>query len=131
MTRLNAAQREAVEHVQGPLLVLAGAGLIYSLFILFELRMSPNLHRWIYGFGQHGFSQHIRWGGYRPMVFMAAGLAVALFITNALMAAGALTRLRRPILRVHSPLIDMRSLVARHLHELLKNEIDHDQEKDY
>ena len=58
------------------LLVLAGAGVIYSAFILVELRLSPQFHRWIYGHHQHGFALHVRWGGYRPMVFMRHGLSV-------------------------------------------------------
>src|SRR3712207_282037 len=50
-------------------------GLVYVPFCLFELRMSPNLHRWIYGFTPNvDFSQAIRYGGYRPTVFMSHGL---------------------------------------------------------
>lgn len=70
------------------------AGLIYSLFILVELRLSPQFHRWVYGFHQHGFSQTIRASGYRPMVFMRHGLHVALFVYLSMMASMAMTRAR-------------------------------------
>ena len=51
--------------------------LVYSLFALIEVRLSPQLHLWVYGFAQHSFGQTMRFGGYRPMVFMEHGLAVA------------------------------------------------------
>jgi hypothetical protein len=76
--------------------VMLGLGLLYSLLILFELRFSPNLHRWIYGYhARADFSQTIRWGGYRPTVFMEHGLAVALFATVVALFAAVQARLRR------------------------------------
>ena len=51
-------------------------GLIYVPFCWWEIRMSPQLHRWVYGFRQHSFFQNMRDGGYRPMVFMQHGLMV-------------------------------------------------------
>jgi hypothetical protein len=74
--------------------LLVAAGLIYSLPILFEIRMSPQLHRVFYGFDQHRFSQTIRLGGYRPMVFMAHGLALSAFVLVTAMCAAALGRVR-------------------------------------
>ena len=74
-------------------------GLIYVPFCLFEMKMSPQLHRWIYGYHQHSFAQHYRMGGYRPMVFMQSGLAVGFWMTAAclvgvwLWVSGALKRL--------------------------------------
>lgn len=73
-------------------LVFVVAGLLYSLFILVELRMSPQFHRWTYGFHQHGFHQTIRASGYRPMVYMRHGLHVALFVQLAMLASMAMTR---------------------------------------
>ena len=55
-------------------------GIIYLPLCLFEIRMAPRLHRDIYGFFQHRFHQHIRYGGYRPIVFMQHGLMVALWM---------------------------------------------------
>jgi len=58
-------------------------GLIYVPFCLWEVRMSPRLHRIIYDFRQHAFSQTWRGNGYRPMVFMQHGLAVGMFMASA------------------------------------------------
>jgi len=58
-------------------------GLVYMPLCLFESRMSPQLHYRLFGFHQHDFSQTYRYGGYRPMVFMQHGLAVALFMAAA------------------------------------------------
>ena len=56
-------------------------GLIYIPFCWFEIRFSPQLHLWIYGFRQHSFAQNMRDGGYRPMVFMQHGLMVAMWMS--------------------------------------------------
>jgi hypothetical protein len=58
-------------------------GLIYLPLCLLEVRMSPQLHRWVYGYHQHSFGQQKRFGGYRPMVFMQHGLACAMWMTTA------------------------------------------------
>lgn len=57
-------------------------GIIYVPLCLFELRMSPQLHRKFYGFFQHSWVQHVRGGGYRPIVFMQHGLMVSLWMAN-------------------------------------------------
>src|SRR6185436_7439295 len=49
------------------------SALVYAPFILIELRLSPQMHAWIYGYGQLQFAQGIRGQGYRPIVFMAHG----------------------------------------------------------
>jgi hypothetical protein len=79
---------------------LVGAGLVYSLFALVEVRMAPVLNFWVYGFEQHSFAQTLRWGGYRPVVFMAHGLAVALFFVVTAVAAAALVRTKQRVLRI-------------------------------
>ncbi|MFK7739282.1 MAG: hypothetical protein AB8H80_03080 [Planctomycetota bacterium] len=66
------------------------AGLAYVPFCLYELRMSPQLHRIFYGAGQHAFDQTSRGGGWRPMVFMQHGLELALFMAAAFLAGLAL-----------------------------------------
>lgn len=68
-------------------LALVIAGLVYMPFVLFEVRMSPQLHTWVYGFHQHDFGQSKRGGGWRPTVFMQHGLAVALFMATAAISA--------------------------------------------
>ena len=56
------------------------AGLWYSLLIIFEIRMSPQLHTWVYGFFPHSWAQQVRYGGFRPVVFLGHGLKVSIFI---------------------------------------------------
>lgn len=58
-------------------------GLIYIPLCLYEVRLSPQLHRIVYGFYQHSFAQTIRYGGYRPTVFMEHGLMVGAWMTAA------------------------------------------------
>ncbi len=69
------------------LLALITAGLLYSVPMLVEARLSPQINVWVYGFFQHDFFQTIRQGGYRPVVFLPHGLWVAFFALMALMAA--------------------------------------------
>jgi len=76
------------------LVVIAGAGLAYVPLIGVELWMSPQMHNWIYGFHQHSFVQAMRGSGYRPVVFMAHGLAVALMVAVTATAAACLARTR-------------------------------------
>ena len=72
-------------------------GFIYTFPMLVELQISPQLHRFVYGFYQHAYSQTKRGDGYRPMVFMAHGLHVALFMVLCTTAATALWRMRQKI----------------------------------
>ena len=58
-------------------------GLFYAPMCLWEIRMSPQLHYQVYGFHQHSVFQHMRYGGWRPMVFMQHGLMVGLFMAAA------------------------------------------------
>ncbi len=68
--------------------------LIYSLPILFEIRMSPQLNVMFFGFFPHLFEQHMRAGGFRPVVFLQHGLWLAILVAMAIVAAGALWRHR-------------------------------------
>jgi hypothetical protein len=61
-------------------------GLLYIPFCLIEIRMSPQLHMWTYGFYQHDFGQTIRYGGFRPMVFMNHGIMLTLWMAMATLA---------------------------------------------
>jgi hypothetical protein len=87
---------QSTRDVRALLRVVLGLGLVYSLLIMFELRFSPNLHRWIYGYhAREDFSQTIRWGGYRPTVFMEHGLAVALLAMVVALVAAVQSRLHK------------------------------------
>ena len=70
------------------------AGLLYSVLIIFEIRMSPQLHKWIYGFFPHTWGQQVRYGGFRPVVFLGHGLWVSIFIVIVIGAALPLSKLK-------------------------------------
>lgn len=83
--RTEAAQREI-------LIALVLGCLAYSLPMLVEIRLSPQINVWIYGFFPHEFGQQIRFGGFRPVVFLIHGLFVAFFTLTAVIAAFGLWR---------------------------------------
>lgn len=57
-------------------------GMLYLPFCLWEVRMSPQLHSQIYGFFPVPFYMVLRYGGYRPMVFMSGSLMVAMWMAT-------------------------------------------------
>jgi len=73
------------------------AGLIYSVLELIEIRLSPQLHVWIYGFFPHDFGQQMRNGGFRSAAFMGHGLLVSFFDAIVLSAAAVLWNLNEKI----------------------------------
>ena len=79
---------------------LAAAGLVYSIPMLFEIRMSPQLNSWIYGYFPTSFGQEFRDGGWRPVVFLGHGLVAAFFMMTAVVAAATLWRTRSRILKI-------------------------------
>lgn len=76
------------------------AGLIYSPLMLVEVRLSPVLHSWVYGFFQSSFVVEARLGGFRSPVFMRNGLVVAFFMLTCTLAAIAFWRMK---IRVFAP----------------------------
>ncbi|MFO0831785.1 MAG: hypothetical protein U0637_08055 [Phycisphaerales bacterium] len=60
-------------------LIIIGA-LIYTPLCLYEVKMSPQLHRTVYGFFPGNFGMTRRMGGWRPNVFLEHGLAVGLWM---------------------------------------------------
>jgi hypothetical protein len=62
--------------------VLIGA-LAYTPLCIFEMVKSPYLHWRFYGYFQHSAAQTLRFGGYRPMVFLNHGLELAMWMTAA------------------------------------------------
>lgn len=82
------------EHIERILKLLVLFGFAYGFLIWFEARMSPQLHLRLYGFFQHDFLQHVRDGGFRPIVFMSHGLHVAFFAMLSFCALVILLRAR-------------------------------------
>ena len=67
-------------------------GLIYTLPMLYEVRMSPLLHYYVYGYSPSSFFQQMRDDGYRPIVFVGHGLGLAFWFSICIMAAVALLK---------------------------------------
>ena len=67
--------------------IVIGA-IVYLPMCYVEMVISPTLHQKLYGYVQHSLAQSKRWGGYRPMVFMQSGLALAMYMTFATLLAG-------------------------------------------
>ncbi|MGH1412279.1 MAG: hypothetical protein ACRBB0_02225 [Pelagimonas sp.] len=89
MARQHLANGGAQREILWALMV---GGLVYSLLMLIEIRLSPQLNLWVYGYYQHLFGQSIRAGGYRPVVFLYHGLWVAFFVMTSVISAYALWR---------------------------------------
>jgi hypothetical protein len=68
------------EHLRDLALALVIGGIAYGFLCLYEIRMSPRLNLEVYGYLQHDWRQHKRYGGWRPLVFMKHGLMVALWM---------------------------------------------------
>jgi hypothetical protein len=88
--------RKFFAYPEGHLLLLRGlaiGGVAYSLLALYEVRMSPQLSNMVYGFFPHDWRQHVRSGGWRPVVFMEHGLQLAIFFAMAGLAAFGASRL--------------------------------------
>ncbi len=74
---------------------LVGAAMVYVPLCLWEIRMSPQLHRQLYGFHTfESFAFAVRYGGYRPTVFMQFGLMVGTFMATGTLIAYWLWRSR-------------------------------------
>lgn len=80
------------ESLRDLLLALVICGVFYSFPMLIEVRLSPQINIWVYGFFQHLFEQVIRSGGYRALVFLQHGIWAAMFIMMALASAVILWR---------------------------------------
>lgn len=85
---------------------IPAAMLVYSLPMLLEIRISPQLHRWVYGyFPGDSFAQQIRGNGFRPVVFFPHGLSLAVFTGIAVVCAFVMIRARMRVFRLDSRLI--------------------------
>jgi len=68
------------------------SGMLYAPLCLYEIRMSPQLSQMIYGFRPSAFHMTRRLGGWRPMVFMQHGLALAVWMAASALVAWILWR---------------------------------------
>jgi len=66
--------------------IVLGA-LVYVPFIVYEWRMSPQLHQMVYGFRPIKFHMIWRLGWYRPIVFLSHGLELGVFMALAALIA--------------------------------------------
>ena len=74
------------------LTLIVVAGLCYSLLFLIEIRLSPQIHRWVYGFHSSSIVGSERGGFYRPKAFLHNGLIAAFFTLTIVIAAVAIWR---------------------------------------
>ena len=68
------------------------SAVVYTFPALLEVRISPQLHNWIYGYFPHQFAQHIRNGGFRPVVLLNHGLMVGIYFCIGVISAAVLYR---------------------------------------
>ena len=66
----------------------------YALLALYEVRMSPQLHNTVYGFFQDSWLQHMRDGGFRPIVFLRHALWVGVLLAMAVIIGLGFCRLQ-------------------------------------
>jgi hypothetical protein len=90
--------------VETILRALIVSGLAYSLPMLFEVRMSPQLSLWLYGY-MPSFGTEFRYGGFRPVVFMGNGLIVAFFMMTCVVASAAYWRMQARIVSVKPSIV--------------------------
>ena len=75
-------------------IVVVGAAM-YAVLAVWEWRMSPQIHEALYGVFQHSWSQHARWGFYRPIVCFPMALGLGIFMTWTSVLALAMYRARQ------------------------------------
>lgn len=69
--------------------------LFYSVPMMIEVRLSPQMNVWVYGYFQHDFVQTMRYGSFRPIVFLPHPLWVAFLTLSALICAISFALVRR------------------------------------
>jgi hypothetical protein len=72
--------------------------LIYSIPMLYEIRMSPQLHNMVYGYHATDFIQSMRGDGFRASVLVGHGLPLAFWISTAAIAAMSLHKNKTKVL---------------------------------
>ncbi|MEL7460764.1 MAG: hypothetical protein AAGJ39_07375 [Pseudomonadota bacterium] len=97
--------KRGVQHVE-VFKAIALCGAAYAAFAFVEVRLSPQMNIWVYGFFQHSWQQHFR-NGYRPIVFLDHGLSLGFFLMTATLACMALFRQLKGIDRYRYLLIGL------------------------
>lgn len=87
------SREDAIAFLKG----YALACVIYVPLMLWEGLMSPQLHRIVYGYHALDFGHNIRGTGFKPVVFTASGLGLAMLEFVGLMAAAGLYRMKQPV----------------------------------
>ncbi|MEL6169574.1 MAG: hypothetical protein AAFR35_12855 [Pseudomonadota bacterium] len=104
--------------------VIVFGALAYILPTLYEVRLSPQLHKDLYGYYSQGFQQTKRGDGFRPVVFLQHGLYLALFLTVSLFAVvgflkSELSRNKKILLAGAALVLMMTLILAKSLGALL------------
>ncbi|MCO6045363.1 O-antigen ligase family protein [Aeoliella sp. ICT_H6.2] len=77
----------SVDDLSALAVAIVVGGLLYLPLCLYEMRMSPHLHVDIYGYRPGNRRNLVRFGGWRPVVFMKDGLQLSMWmVTSALTA---------------------------------------------
>jgi len=86
--------------------LVVSAAAAYALLALWEWRMSPQIHKLLYGYFQHSFAQHMRWGFFRPIVCFSHALGLGTFFAWTSLLALVMYRAGRfrPVLGI-SPIV--------------------------
>lgn len=74
------------------LIALCVSAAAYSVLALYEIRMSPQLNRMVYDFFPHSWRQHMRGGGFRPLVFLSHALWLSIYLAMGFLATLSLVR---------------------------------------
>ncbi len=85
--------RKENDLIQAGQIIVIGAS-IAAVFAVWEWRMSPQVHSILYGNFQHSFSQHRRWGFFRPVLCFPHALSLGVFMVWTSLIALAMYRAR-------------------------------------
>lgn len=77
--------------------VIAGTMVALLGPMMLELRISPQLHKWVYGFAAGSFAHNMRDGGFKSVMFFQSGLALAMFLLAAMFACVILKRQKKTL----------------------------------
>ena len=92
---------------------------IYLPLVWLEVRISPQLHRMVYGYHQFQFNHAFRYGGYRPRVFLLTSIMLSTFMSAGAVAglwlwcSKALSRLWRLPMALLVPLFVVTTILCK------------------